>query len=678
MKSKSYYSPRRWAPAIKHAAKFASVLAALVWWFGASPAFAASDAPQWMHALVNAPLPPHDEKTDAVLLYAEEILNVQSSGKIKTIERRAYKILRPGGRERGTIYASFDAETRITAIHGWCIPAQGKDYEVKDKDVLETALYGVEDGELASDLRTKVLKIPAPDPGNIVGYEIEHEDRPYILQDEWGFQEGDPVRESRYTLQLPPGWEYKATFVNYSPIKESPIGNNQWQWVATNVEAIREERLMPAWPSIAGLMVVSFFPPGGGQTKGFENWNDMGLWEAGLVRGRRDSSSEIKQKVAALTANETNITRKMAVLAKFVQDDIRYVAIELGIGGWQPHAATDTFAHHFGDCKDKATLLSTMLKEVGVDSYYIVINTRRGAVNSNTPAVNWFNHVILAIKLPSETTEPEIRAVLQHKSLGRLLIFDPTDDMTPFGSLRGALQANFGLLVTDSGGELIELPKLAPAMNGTRRTAKLSLAPNGTLSGDVNEIRIGDHAAYERYTLRSAATDKDKVKPIESVLAESLSNYRLTHATVSNLQHTDQPFLYDYSLVVDNYAKTAGNLLLVRPRVLGSRSSALLETKEPRKYPVEFQGPALDSDFFEITLPPGYEVSDLPPAVDVDYDFASYHSKSEVAGNTLKYTRKLEVKELTVPVAQLDNLKKFYRIIASDERNTAVLQPKAN
>jgi hypothetical protein len=292
--------------------------------------------------------------------------------------------------------------------------------------------------------------------------------------------------------------------------------------------------------------------------------------------------------------------------------------------------------------------------------------------------VNWFNHVILAIKLPQGSGESELRAVSQHKTLGRILIFDPTDEMTPFGYLRGALQGNFGLLVTDSGGELIELPRLAPAMNGTRRTAKLTLTPTGTLTGDVTEIRLGDPAAHQRYALRSAATDKDKVKPIESLLAESLSNYRLTHASVTNLTHNDQPFGWDYSLVVDNYAKTAGNLLLVRPRVLGSRSSALLETKEARKFPVEFPGPSLDSDSFEITLPSGYEVSDLPPPVDVDYDFASYHSKTEASGNTLKYTRRLEVKELTVPMSQMETLKKFYRIIASDERNTAVLQPASH
>jgi hypothetical protein len=95
------------------------------------PAFA-GDAPAWMHALTSAPLPPHDEKTDAVLLYSEEILIVQPNGKLKEIDRAAYKILRPGGRHFGKVTLAFDTETRITNIHGWCIPAQGKDFEVKD------------------------------------------------------------------------------------------------------------------------------------------------------------------------------------------------------------------------------------------------------------------------------------------------------------------------------------------------------------------------------------------------------------------------------------------------------------------------------------------------------------------------------------------------------------------
>src|SRR5262249_55053435 len=155
----------------------------------------------------------------------------------------------------------------------------------------------------------------------------------------------------------------------------------------------------------------------------------------------------------------------------------------------------------------------------------------------------------LAVKLPDGVNESTLTAVLPHKILGRLLIFDPTDDLTPFGYLRGPLQSNYGLLVTENGGELIELPKLAAAMNGTRRPATLTLTSTGRLTGDISELRLGDHGSHQRYALRSATTDKDKIKPIESVLAHSLATYRITKASVTNLQQSDQPFGYNYSLI---------------------------------------------------------------------------------------------------------------------------------
>lgn len=74
-------------------------------------------------------------------------------------------------------------------------------------------------------------------------------------------------------------------------------------------------------------------------------------------------------------------------------------------------------------------------------------------------------------------------------------------------------------------------------------------------------------------------------------------------------------------------------------------------------------------------MPAGYEVDDLPPAVDMEYSFAGYHSKTEAAGNKLRYTRTCEIKELSVPIEKMEELKKFYRVIATDERNTAVLKP---
>jgi len=652
-----------------------NLLFAVAWLLASACPSLAGDAPQWMHAAASAPLPEHDEKTDAVLLYSETNVTVIATDKIRTTVREAYKILRPNGREHGTLYVYFNPERKIKSLHGWCIPAQGKDYEVKDKDSFDRALGG--GGELVNDVKYRVLTIPAPDPGNVVGYEYEVEERPFFLQDIWYFQEADPVRESHYSLQLPPGWEFKAVWLNHPEIKATEAGNNTWQWTVADVKEIRPEPEMPPVSGVAGKMIVTLFPPGGKAANGFAEWSDLGKWESSLLAGRVDASPEIKQEVATLTAGKATQLAKTQSIAYFVQHDIRYVAIELGIGGWQPHSAPEVFSHHYGDCKDKATLMRSMLHEIGIDSLTVVINTRRGVITSASPAHNAFNHVILAVKLPDGVSDPSLVAVLQHPTLGRLLYFDPTDELTPFGTIRGDLQDNYALLVTPDGGELHPLPQQPSAMNSIARTGTLTLDPTGTLKGEVSETRLGDRAWSERWRLRSVTKSTDQIKPIEDLLAGSLSLFRITQASIMNLNQTDQPFGFHYTFEAQNYAKNAGGLLLVRPRVLGVKTSGILETKEPRKFPVEFEGPSRDTDTFDITIPAGYVVDDVPPAIDADYGFASYHAKTEVKGNLIHYSRTLEVKELSVPVSRTDELRKFYRIIAGDERNTVVLRTAA-
>jgi hypothetical protein len=650
------------------------VVVTAIWIMAFVPRALAGEAPPWMHALVGVAVPPYDEKTDAVLLYSETNVTVLSANRISTRFRAAYKILRPEGRERGTVAVYLNPSRKIKDLHGWCIPAQGRDYEVKDKDAIDIAAP-IEGGELVSDVRYRVLDIPAPDPGNIVGYEFELEEQPFFLQDIWYFQGTDPVRESRYSLRLPPGWEYKASWLSATEVKPAEGTGSPVQWVVSGVTGIRYEPEMPPWRGVARQMIVSFFPAEGTSRKSeMANWQSMGSWYQDLISGQMDASQPIKQEVSALTAGKATQLQKMQAIAGFVQRDIRYVAIELGIGGLQPHAASDVFTHRYGDCKDKATLMRAMLREIGVDSYQVIINTQRGAINRETPAHQAFNHVILAIKLPDGLNDPSLVALMQDPKLGRVLFFDPTNEFTPFGQIGGYLQANYGLLVTPDGGELVELPQQPSSMNSIERVGKFALDANGTLKGNVTEVRLGDRAWLERERLRAATKDSDRTKPIESLLAGSLSSFQIVTASAVNSEKTDLPLGFDYSFESDKYAKLAGNLLLVRPRVLGSKSSGVLETKEPRKFPFEFDAPVRDTDSFEITLPPGYEVDELPPPADVDYSFGSYHSKTEASGRMLHYTRSMEIKELSVPVSKMEELKKFYRTIASDERNTAVLK----
>jgi Domain of Unknown Function with PDB structure (DUF3857)/Transglutaminase-like superfamily len=654
--------------------KFAALLFASV--FSVSPCVAGNNAPQWMHDLTTRVIPPQDDRTNAVLLYSETNVEVVSAEKVITTVRAAYKVLRPDGRDYGDLEIPFNFNQKVTSIRGWCIPAQGKDFEVTEKQALEIGIPKIEGSELIDDAREKLLHIPAPDPSNIIGYEFRVEERPLLLQDIWAFQQEVPVLESRYSLRLPPGWEYKPVWLNAPEQKPTQSGSNYSEWVVTSQKAVRHEQDMPPFRAVAGRLVLSFIAPGNVADNGVTSWQQLGNWYRNLTAGRTDPSPELKQKVAELTASAHTPLEKMNAIAQFMQHSIRYVAISLGIGGWQPHPAKDVFAHHYGDCKDKATLMSSMLREIGVDSFYVIINTERGGVGPNTPAYNGFNHAILAIKLPNDVADPSLMATIQHPKLGKLLIFDPTDQVTPFGEVHGHLQANYGMLVTPDGGELIEVPQQPSSMNGVHRVAKFSLDASGNLKGDVEEIRRGYEAWWQRWMQRDVTAEKDRIKPVELLLGNSLSNFRITKANMINFAQVDRPFGFDYTFEVGSYAKTAGNLLLVRPRVLGTKSRGILEKDRPRESAIEFDAPEKDVDRFEITLPPGYEVDELPPPVDADFSFASYHSRTEAKDNTIVYTRTFEIKELSVPLNKTGDLKRLYRIIANDERNTAVLRPK--
>ncbi len=665
MNNKQFSKRLRWCSTSK---SLAGGLVAVALLLGASPATAR--APDWLRALARTPLPDYPEETEAVMLLNEQIVTVDENGQIKKRYRRAYKILRPEGRSYGLVKVYFDNETKLTYLKAWSLPAGQKEYEVKEKDAVETSPFSY---VLYQDTRYKWLRIPAAEPGSVVGYEYEQKARPFILQDGWWVAETIPVRRALYTLELPGGWEFKSYWLHHDGPEPRSLGKNRYAWELEDIPAVETERAMPDWRAVATRLLVSFYPSRESlRGKSHASWHDVGRWYARLAAGRRQATPEIKQQVADLTAATPNTLDKLRALAAFAQRSIRYVAIEIGIGGYQPHSAQDVFANRYGDCKDKATLLSSMLREIGVDSYYVLVHTSRGVVAPNFPSALSFNHAILAIQLPDDVPTTNLYSIAEHNELGRLLFFDPTNPLTPLGYLPATEQANYGLLVAEDGGELLELPLLLPGSNRLLRTGRFVLRQNGDLAGEVKEIRWGAPAASRRgILLRARAPERRQV--LEDFLANSLGDFSLLKSLLENLEESDQNLVSQYSFVARSYAKQVGDLLLVRPRVLGQKSSTLLEEEE-RKFPVEFAATSLQTDLFEITFPAGYHVEDLPVPVQVDYGFAEYRSTVEVEGNVLRYRRYFRINEVLVPRERLDELKEFYRRIAADELNSAVLR----
>jgi hypothetical protein len=664
--------------ALKETSRFAAV-GLLIGAFAAAraPVARAGDAPDWLRAAAAAPLPKVPADAKAIVLLDDETVTVQANGSDIEHHRWAVKILRSSGRDRGILVIPFNKQMKIDSMKGWCIPATGKEMSVTEKDAIEV---GMVDAMEFSDVRKRVLQAPASDPGNVIGFEYDVHVQPELQQQSWEFQGEDPVRDARFTLQVPQGWEFNVRWVNHAEISQQQDGPNQWHWNVDNVAAIDDEEDAPPDEALAGRAIFDFFPTDPAvREKTFDSWKDFGLWQAKLSAGRRDDSPDIEAKVKELTASATTPLDKMRAITLWMQSQIRYFAVEIGIGGHQPHPASQVFANRYGDCKDKATLLSTMLKDIGIDSYYVIINADRGVVQANDPAWDGFNHVILAIKLPAGVPTSNLYATYQHPQLGTLLFFDPTNDMVPLGYIPSYLQASYAMLVTEQGGELVQLPLLPPSTNRLMRVAELSVSDSGMLRGSVHEIRWGDPAVHSRDQIRSAEAKDPGSNVLESFLANFVPGAELTQAKAQYLDDIGQSLVMDYQFVSQNYAQTSGNLLLVRPRVVGEWGDTVLEdTTKPRLYPVDLRATELYSDITEISLPPGYIADDLPTPVKIDYPFASYTSKVECDGRVLKYTRTMQVKTVLVPNEQLGDLKTFYEQIAEDESATAVLRRAAN
>lgn len=639
------------------------------------PVAHSANLPDWVTAAASQTIPSSVPKDAvAVILYFDQQTTVSANGEVETRYREVCKILRPEGKDYGLVEIPFTKVTPITSLKAWGIPSEGKIYELKQGDAAET---GLADGELYDDAKTKIFQIPAADPGNIVAYEYVQKGRPLIFADDWDFQYRVPVLHAQYTLQIPNGWKYDSAWVNHTEVQPQSPAPNQFTWDLSNIPPVAVEDDMPPWRAVAGRLDVKFFSPADSyQAEQSGSWHDEGLWYSGLSASRRDVTPEIAAQVASLTAQAETPLDKIQAITSYMQLQIRYVAIEIGIGGFQPHAAADVFKNQYGDCKDKATLLSAMLKAAGFDSYYAVAQVYRGIVQPQFASVVSFNHMILAIRLPADVPTGNLYSIVDDPKLGKLLFFDPTNQYVPLGYIPSYEQDNYVLLVAPDGGQLVHLPILPPATNRLMRTGAFTVSPAGDVSGKVQEIRWGGPAVESREQFLDVPP-RDREKVLDRLLGTFLDNFQLQSASIGDLTNFAANLVLDYSFAAPDYAKQAGDLIILRPRVLGEKGTTILSGSD-RKYPVEYAEATLQTDEFDFTLPAGYTVDELPPPVKVDCGYISYQSKTALDGKVLRYTRTYQVNDVIIPVPKLADLRSALGAIAADERASVILKHTPN
>jgi hypothetical protein len=635
----------------------------------AGPVFASSavNVPDWVRDAAAKPTGRYPAETKAVILLDDESVTVTGPGQVEVLHRRIVRLLRPEGRDYRFLSVHLENNDKLVNIHAWTVDSAGRQYEVKDKDFLEASPYT---DILYVDIRFRRAEAPAAEPGSVIAFEYSVKRHLWMDQYHWIFQEQDPVEEARFTLQMPSGWEYKAAFANQPAKEPAALGSNRFQWTRHNLPGIEEEKMRPDDDALVGHMELSFYEPGGNVN--LASWRAIGDWYYRLTDGRRNANPEIVAKVQQLTAGAHDFETKVRILTEFIQSEVRYVEISIGIGGFQPHPATDVFRYRYGDCKDKATLLSALLQSAGISSDYVLVDTERGVTKADVPST-WFNHAILAIVLPNDVSPAAYNSVVTTKSGARYLIFDPTDEYTPVGRIRSALQGSYALLVTKNGGELVQLPVLQPDTNRYDRDGKFVLTADGSLIGTVTETFTGDHANRQR-RLFAHSNESEREKEFDLYLNASLKNVVVQQMKVENLAARDKEIMREYKFSTKSYAQHTGALMLVRVRILGEKGFRVDWSK--RKYPVELHGTTAEKDSYEIEVPGGYVIDDLPEAQQIDVGFASYKSKVETDGSKIHYSREYIIREFDIGPDKFADLRKLEQVIGSDEYASAVLKKK--
>ena len=341
-----------------------------------------------------------------------------------------------------------------------------------------------------------------------------------------------------------------------------------------------------------------------------------------------------------------------------------------GIGGLQANHAADIYRNRYGDCKDKTTLLISMLQVAGIHAFYMPVDDRRDIVDPDAPSLEG-NHMITAIEIPADVQDPRLKAIVKAKDGKRYLIFDPTNQRTPVGNLPSYEQGSYGILATGPASQIIALPVLDPEASTKDSKGAFTLTADGTLTGSVDTSQSGSAGANIRYLIKDT-DEKERREYWERVVAETLPGVTLDSFEFVEPSALDKPIELHYKVTARQYSHQAGPLALVRPRIVGSL--ALPFDDKPRIYPIDLNATGRWRDSFDIAIPPGYVVDETPDPVSLDLDFASYHSSVSAKGNLLHYEREYVVRQVELPAARAADFHHLESVILSDEKNAAVLK----
>ena len=496
-----------------------------------------------------------------------------------------------------------------------------------------------------SDYRQRHISVAALQPGDTLEYKtVTTVITPLATGNFWyeyTFPKGVAVNEDRLEIDIPKAREVKLKSPAHKPEIQDTGDRRVYSWVVKDIRPDRdkEKEKDKDEDENAGPDV---------QLTTFTDWKQVAEWYAQLQGKRMAVDERVRKKADELTKDAGTPTEKARRLYDFVARNVRYVSISLGIGRYQPHSASDVLQNGYGDCKDKHTLFSAMLRAEGIQSYPVLIDSSR-QLDADIPSPAQFDHVITAARLG---TGPE------------LTWLDTTPEVTPFGLILYQLRNKQAVLAShDSEGGLRRTPEESPVKTFMHFTLDGSFTEFGALDATLEVIAQGDRDWPMRAGFRrvSQAQWKDLVKALSASwgLPGDVNDVQ-----VDPIEDTSRPFHLKYRLHEDTYFIVPSANINFRP--IPPLGLPAIRTSEKSTNPLNI-GPAGETDYrVRLQFPATFTVH-TPTAVKMSRDYGEYSSSYALNKGLLEGERKLVVKMNEVAASRRSDYESFRNAAHSDE-----------
>lgn len=601
---------------------------------------------------------PDSLKRDANAVKRYEELHVIIKGIDKAVVKHKYAItiLNESGDDFATYTNDYTNLISLSDISGKLFDSDGKLVRsVRKKDISD--MSATNDESLLTDRRVKRYSFYHKAYPYTVEFEDEQDYNGIFFLPAWHPVEDEKlgVQQSKMIVEAPAG--YQLRFKQFSfpgqPVMQNEK-NETYIWELQNYKPVVFESLQP---DITDIIPMVFIAPSefsiGGYKGNMRSWQDLGLFISNLNKKRDELPESIRTDIHRLTDQIKEKSDKIKALYQYMQQNTRYISIQLGIGSWQPFDAKFVAEKKYGDCKALSNYMVSLLKEAGIKANYVLITAGEGrkGLYEDFPAP-YFNHAICCVPNGKDTLWLECTS--QTQSAGFM------------GTFTGDRKA---LLIDEDGGHVVTTPSYKAEDNLQIRTIQAVVDAEGNITADVTTKASGNQQEL-MHSLLHNATKEERAKYLNRVL--SLPTYNVDKSDYKEIPGLVPVITEELHIKASNYASVSGKRLFITPNLF-NRSGTRFTKDAERKYPVRFTYAFRDEDTIRIQVPEGYMAEAMPRDQTINSEFGSFSIHFTVANNKIEVIRKQTRYRKEFPPSFYPDIAAYFDAVYRADRSRIVL-----